>query len=391
MKIVITIPTYNEAANIAPLIEQLELEFKKMLRHDFFILVLDDSSPDGTADVVRGLSKKYPNVSLLLRTEKSGLGTAYLAGFDHAINIMSADVVVEMDADFQHDPKDVLRLIEEIDKGADYVIGSRFTKGGSIPKEWGIHRKFLSRGGNLFSKIVLGMWKTQDFTSGFKASRVKGFMEKIKLSDVKSKGFAYKIDLLYRMHKLGAKTVEVPIEFGLRDRGNSKMEISTILDSFLLVLRIRATEYQSFLLFLVVGSIGLAVDLMVFNLIIFLDAVRLVSIDTASVPTGTIASLVSGFIAMFTTFMLNNRWTFGDRKVNTASQFALSILTYYLFSYVPIVFRSWLVRFMVLRFGDTFLVNNLALFVGIFVGLVWNFTVYSKLIWKRQHNKVTGV
>lgn len=384
MKVVITIPTFNEVENIGPMIEALQSEFKKMLKHDFFILVIDDSSPDGTADVVTKMAHKMLNVHLLKREEKEGLGAAYAHGFHYAINMMDADVIVEMDADFQHDPKDVIRLVAKLDEGFDYVIGSRFTEGGSIPESWGFYRKFLSKGGSQFCKIVLGTKNINDFTSGFKASRVKNFVDKINLKEIRSQGFAYKIDLLYKMYKMNAKIVEVPIAFGVRDRGDSKMELSNFLDSLFLVIKIRALEFQSFLLFLVVGTIGLIVDLGIFNLFIFLSQLNLIDVGSQKLPTGALASLISGFVAMFTTFVLNNRWTFGDRKLNSVTQFATSIIIYYMSSYIPIIFRSWLVKYAVGSYGDTFLVNNGALFIGIFFGLIWNFTVYSKFIWKKE-------
>jgi dolichol-phosphate mannosyltransferase len=168
-------------------------------------------------EIVANLSKKYNFVHLLTEKEKAGLGAAYAYGFKYAMAEINPEVLVEMDADFQHDPKDVTRLVREISHGYDYVIGSRFTRGGSIPKEWGIYRKFWSVGGNLFSKVVLGIFNVNDFTTGFKASRVRGFVDKLDLDNILSKGFAYKIDLLFKMHKLGAKIKEIPIKFGLRD------------------------------------------------------------------------------------------------------------------------------------------------------------------------------
>jgi dolichol-phosphate mannosyltransferase len=231
MKVVVVIPTYNEAQNIIPLIDVLEVEFKKSPENDYHILVVDGNSPDGTGKLVTDASHTKPFVHLLLEQKKAGLGAAYVYGFKHAMKELNADVVVEMDADFQHNPSDVVRLVKEIENGYDYVIGSRFISGGSIPKDWAFHRKMLSIGGNIFTKVVLGIFNVNDFTSGFKASRVKNFVDKLELDSVLSGGFAYKIDLLFRMHKLKAKFKEVPIAFGLRDRGDSKMEKNNFSDS----------------------------------------------------------------------------------------------------------------------------------------------------------------
>ncbi len=391
MKVVVTIPTYNEVENIGRVLDGITDASRKMLKHDFFVLVVDANSPDGTGQIVEQKSKKNSNIKLLLEEKKQGLGAAYMFGFKYAMNVMDADVVVEMDGDMQHSPDDVLRLIAEIDKGSDYVIGSRFTAGGSIPNEWSLYRKILSKYGSVFAKIVLGIRTINDYTSGFKATRVKGFLEKIDLGAIASNGFAYKIELLYKMYLMGAKITEIPITFGLRDRGSSKMEMSNFLDSLLLVIKLRAAQSKSFLIFLVVGSIGFAVDTFIFNLVVFLGVVGVVQINSAPVPVGSFASLVSGFIAMFITYLLNNRWTFSDRKVQTGAGLAVSIIVYYLFSYAPILFRSWLVKYSIERFGDTFIINNAAFFFGIFVGLIWNFTVYSKIIWKDKPPEKVGV
>jgi dolichol-phosphate mannosyltransferase len=260
--------------------------------------------------------------------------------------------------------------VREVENGNDYVIGSRFTRGGSIPKEWQFRRKLLSFGGNLFSKIVLGIFNVNDFTSGYKASRVSGFVDKLDLENILSDGFAYKIDLLFKMHRLGAKIKEVPIKFGLRDRGDSKMEKNNFIDSIRVVLTLRFNENKNLFKFLAVGLIGLAVDTGLFNLL-----------RIALVPSG-LCALISGAIAMITTFMLNNHWSFKERKLEGLKTKIVSLVVYVVSSSVPILVRSKLVDFATLSYGDTFLVSNIAFFIGITFGLVWNFTVYSKIIWR---------
>jgi dolichol-phosphate mannosyltransferase len=370
MNIVIVIPTYNEAENIKRLIPSLFSTINEIKNHKIDVLVVDDSSPDGTGAEVLKLSKEFPNLHLLSKEKKEGLGAAYIYAFKRAMSDYNAEVIVEMDADLQHDPKDVRKLVTEIDNGFDYVVGSRFIKGGSIPDNWALYRKILSWGGNIFSKIVLWVFDVNDFTSGFCAFRVKGFFEKIDLDTLLSKGFAYKIDLMYKMHKLGAKTIEIPIIFGLRDRGDSKMEKNNLVDSLMVVIKIRARESKSFLRFLVVGIAGLFTDMGLFNIL------RL------GLLTSRYASAFSGFIAIFVTYTLNNNWSFSERKISTLSKTLKSLVIYYIFSYIPVVFRSWLIGFSVRIFGDSFLVANSAFFVGVVVGLVWNFTVYSKIIWR---------
>ncbi len=370
MEVVVVIPTYNEADNIRQLIAILAEEFVQ-IPHNCRALVVDDSSPDGTYRIVEELRSQYPFLHLLVRKEKTGIGGAYFAGFKQAM-AMGADVVIEMDADFQHDPRDVKRLVQAIDEGYDYAVGSRFVAGGKIPKEWAFYRKFLSFGGSLFSKIVLGMPKHNDFTSGFKASRVKGFVDQINFDGVLSKGFAYKIDLLYRMHKLGAKFKEVPISFGLRDRGDSKMGKDNMFDCLKVVLRLRYNDSKHFVKFLAVGLAGFFVDFVLAN------GFRLSILQSAQ------ASLLAGFIAMLTTYTLNNFWSFRDRQqiVGVANRIK-SIVIYVVSSYLPILFRSWLIRTSTLAFGDNVLIFNVTFLLGVVIGLIWNFTVYSKIIWKK--------
>ena len=388
MKIVVTIPTYNESETIGTVIDQVMEEAKKVQKHDIFMLIVDGNSPDGTAEIVRKKSTKYPNVKLLMEDEKKGLGAAYIYGFKHAINVMDADVLIEMDGDLQHKPEDVVKLIAEIDSGADYVIGSRFIEGGSIPEDWAFYRKFLSKYGSLFTKMVLGIKSVTDYTSGFKATRVKGFMDKLDLNEITSSGFSYKMELLYKLNKMGAKIKEIPIEFGKRDKGASKMELKNFMESLWLVMNLRAQDSRAFLTFLAVGAIGFFVDAFVFNIVVFMGSVGAIIIRTIDVPLGSIASLISGFIAMTVTYILNNKWTFEDRKIEETQHIAGSILIYYISSYLPILLRSWLVKFSVETFGDTIIINNGAFLLGIVIGLIWNFTVYNRIIWREKKENI---
>jgi len=369
MNFVIVIPTYNEAENIGRLIEVLDKKFKEIPKHTFNILVVEGNSPDGTADIVREKSKKYPFVHLLMEKEKKGLGAAYIYAFKHAMKNLDPDVLIEMDADFQHDPEDIKRFVAATEEGYDYVIGSRFTKGGSIPKEWEFYRKIISIGGNLFTKVVLGIFDISDFTTGYKASRVKGFVDKMNLDTIMSSGFAYKMELLYRMHKMGAKIKEIPIKFGLREGGVSKMERNNPFDSLRVVLTLRFKEYKKFIKFCVVGLAGLFVDTGLFNIFrIFIDS--------------AVSALISGGFGMLTTFILNNKWSFKENEIKGIQNKSKSFVFYVAFSVIPIIVRSWLVRLSTKQYGNTLLVSNAAFFVGIVFGLIWNFTVYSKIIWR---------
>lgn len=235
-KIVVIIPTFNEKKSIIPLIGALESEFKSMPSHEMEILIVDGNSPDGTADAVRGMMPANQNLKLIVEKEKQGLGMAYIAGMRYAIDQLGADAFIEFDGDFQHDPKDIRRLVAEYDKGYDYVIGSRYVAGGSIPREWAWYRKLLSRFGSLFTQYMLWL-PVKDNTSGFKLTRVEGFASHLPLDKdrILSRRHAYKIHLLYEMFRLGAKIKEVPIKFLERRGGDSKSSSEDIFESLRVV------------------------------------------------------------------------------------------------------------------------------------------------------------
>ena len=235
MKITVIIPTYNEHEAIGVLISTLENEFQT-INHSLSILIVDGNSPDRTADTVRQQMSNYPNIHLLVEKEKLGLGMAYVSGMRYAIEKLNADSFIEFDGDFQHNPKDIKRLVDEFDNGYDYVIGSRYVQGGSVPPEWAWYRKFLSRFGGLFAKYVLWL-PTNDNTSGLKLTRVKGFVDKLSLSEDKilSRRYAYKIQFLYEMVLAGARVKEIPIIFLNRESGDSKSSLEDIIESLKVV------------------------------------------------------------------------------------------------------------------------------------------------------------
>ena len=213
MKIIVIIPTYNEKDNIKPLIQAINKQRKQIKNHQLEVLFVDDTSPDKTYQIIQNQQKKYPWVHLLLNKQKQGLGVAYVKGMRHAIAKLKAQAFIEMDADFQHNPEEIKSLINAMDQGADYVIGSRYIKGGSIPKEWEFNRKFLSVVGNLVARILLLMPQIHDVTTGFKLTKVNGFIKKLSLDPKRllSTSFAYKIQLLYEAVHAGTKVKEVPV------------------------------------------------------------------------------------------------------------------------------------------------------------------------------------
>ena len=229
MKITIIIPTYNEIDTIGALIDKLLLVCAEMPQHIFSILVVDSNSQDGTASLVEEKARKHGTVHLLKQNERRGLGSAYVLGMQYAARRLAADAFIECDADFQHDPRDIKRLITEFDNGYDYVIGSRYVPGGSVPHEWKWYRKIISRWSNVFIRLILHI-PIADATSGLKLTRVQTFSERLPLEERKlySRFHAYKIHLLYCMFAYGAKVKEVPITF--HERGNGASKLRTIKD-----------------------------------------------------------------------------------------------------------------------------------------------------------------
>lgn len=236
-KIVIVIPTYNEIGHTKKMIEVvMDKVFPKIKSHEMMLLYVDSHSPDGTGKLIQQEAKKYPGKLFLLdEGGKYGLGMAYAHGFRYAIEKLHADGVMEMDSDFQHDPYDIPRFLAEFDKGYDYILGSRYIPGGSIPKEWGLDRKLLSIVGNLIYRIGLLMFSLHDFTTGFRLARVKGLLGTINFEKVFSASFTYKTRLLYEIVKRGGKVKEIPIKFNTRLTGDSKMTTNTIFESIKII------------------------------------------------------------------------------------------------------------------------------------------------------------
>jgi len=230
----VCLPTYNERENLESMVRALARE----LRDGDRVLVIDDASPDGTGVIADGLAGELPFVSVLHRERKEGLGPAYLAGFARAL-ADGAELVLEMDCDFSHDPKDVPRLIAAAEEGADLVLGSRYVAGGSIPN-WGLVRRAISLGGNVYAQVIL-QCRLRDLTGGFKCFR-RRVLETVDLAAIDSKGYAFQIETTYRVVRAGFDVVEVPIAFVDREHGHSKMDGSIVVEAVWKVplLRLRA-------------------------------------------------------------------------------------------------------------------------------------------------------
>lgn len=218
----LVLPTYEEAANLEAFIAAVLPVLPASAR----ILVVDDSSPDGTGEIADRLAAEEPRISVLHRPRKEGLGPAYIAGFRQAL-AQGAQLLVEMDSDFSHDPSYLPALLAAMDE-ADLAIGSRYVAGGGVA-DWGVVRRTISRGGSAYSRVVLGL-DVCDLTAGFKCFR-REVLEAIDLDSIESKGYAFQVEITYRTVQCGFKVVEVPIVFRDRQRGASKIDSSVIREA----------------------------------------------------------------------------------------------------------------------------------------------------------------
>lgn len=230
----VILPTYNEAGNIERMVEAVGPK----LSADDRILIVDDNSPDGTGRIADGLVADDPRVKVLHRPGKQGLGPAYIAGFRRALE-GGAGLVVQMDADFSHDPAYLPRLIAA-SALADLVVGSRYVPGGGIT-EWGAARRLISRGGSLYSRVVLGV-PVRDLTGGFKCFR-REVLESIELNTVNASGYSFQVEMTYRVLKAGFEVIEVPITFRERQAGSSKMSNSIVIEAAWRVPAIRISSF----------------------------------------------------------------------------------------------------------------------------------------------------
>jgi len=384
---VIVIATYNEAGSVALMMDTLFNQiFPTIKNWDCRVLIVDDTSPDKTYEIVTGLQKKYSKLHLLINPLKLGMGNAVVKGFHYAIDKLKADVVVEFDCDFQHPPQDIPKLLAEIDNGYDFVIGSRKIKGGSVPDSWGFVRKFFTYVGGFTSRFVMffpfrPFFQVTDPTTGLRASRVKGFVDKIDLDHLYSLKFGYKIELLFRMIQLKARFKEIPLRFGLRETGESKIAKDTAKDILWVSILCRWHDpfTQKFLKFGVVGGFGFIVN--VVGAKIF-KSLLITPTSNVSLLNGLCNAMASE-IAIISNFIWNNVWTFAKEKISSPAKLFSKFITFNLSSVITgIVVPSVVIAILTSLFGDyLFLFQIIAIF-GLTIPLNW--FVYNKFIWKKK-------
>ena len=374
MKIVIIPATYNEKGNIERLITILEKEvFPKIKNHEMYILVADDNSPDGTAIEVKKLMGKWKNIGISSGI-RNGLGAAYIRGMTYAVEKLGADVIFEIDADLQHDPHKIPQFIKKIEEGYDMVVGNRYSDGGSIPENWPLLRKIFSIVANIFVRIVFTKFSIHDWTGGYRALKKEVFLkEKPKLDNYS--GYIFQISFLHRAVRDGFKIGEVPFHFSDRTMGNSKIApLGYIADvvGYVVISRIKELIFGKFGKFLIIGGTGFII-----NAIFLRMLVERANWHPAS------ANLIGGVVAIFFNYNLNNLWTFKDRQSSGFVSYFLKLIGFYLSSGTGVLFiQTGTILALTQFFGkENYFIYFL---IGTFFLLIWNFTMYSKVIWKNK-------
>ncbi len=369
-KVVIVMPAYNEAENIGKMADELlGVEFPKITGAEMHLLIVDGNSPDGTGKIVKDKLPKYKNLHLLSK-EKGGLGADYVAGFKYAMDKLDADAVMEMDADFQHPTRFVKPMVDAYLNGADYVIGSRYIPGGSVPKEWAFFRKAVSYFGNLFIRLVLLKPNLHDLTTGFRLTRVKGVLDKIDLDNImEPKRFAYKVDLLYQSIKNSKKVMEVPLEFASRTAEVSKFNPKEMISTFKVAIILGIRDKARFIKFGTVGFVGYLVN--AFGLALF---------SRMMLPE-LLIWIFATELAVICNFILNNIWTFKSEKISGVGQLLNKFLQFNGTSVGALAIQALFGTLGVKFFGPGSR-QILLPFIILFFVLPYNYFMYNVVIWK---------
>ncbi|MCL1994467.1 MAG: glycosyltransferase family 2 protein [Spirochaetes bacterium] len=367
MKTLIIIITYNEIENIPLLIPQLF----ETIPPNVDVLVVDDSSPDGTGAAVEELAKKYPGrLHLFTRPVKEGTAKAYLAGFRWGME-KNYDAYLQFDGDFSHNPKYIAAMLEEI-KTHDVVVGSRYIKGGHI-EDWTLQRKIISRGGSLYSRIILSC-PVKDLTGGYNMWR-KTALEKINLDGIISKSYSLQIELKYKAFCAGCSIKEVPITFTDRERGVSKISNNTLLEALVNVWKIKKNvnidgAIDQFLKFAATGGLGAVLNLLIFFL----------SVDVAGLPPVPVSVALFLLIGL-QNYIINHKWSF---KQNTGGE-PLSFKKWFMFmcgALVGYLANVSAMSFMLWQFELPW--KTIAQASGIAVGMFINFAVSRTIVFRKK-------
>ncbi|HLD02031.1 MAG TPA: glycosyltransferase family 2 protein [Patescibacteria group bacterium] len=377
MKAAIILPTYNEKDNIEPMITVLQKEvFPTIKNYEMHIVVVDDSSTDGTSQIVEKLVDRYAkNLHLIKNGPKEGLGAAYIRGMSQTIEKLNADVLFEMDADGQHDPQKIPVFLKKIDEGYDMVIGNRFSDGGSIPQNWPTLRKAYSIIANLFVRAVLGRFHIHDWTGGYRALKKEVFLkEKEKLKGFK--GYTFQVAFLHNVVKDGYRVAEVPFHFTDRTLGKSKIasgEYIFNLLRYILTARFWELVRSPFLKYAITGFLGYLIN-----------AVSLEVFSAGFAFHTFLAAVLASELSIIWNFFLNNFWSFSKYQVTSPGRFLLKFLQFNLVSAGSVLINSTIVFLGTHLFGNTTFVRQLSLIIAIgFFVIPYSYSMYNIFIWKR--------
>jgi dolichol-phosphate mannosyltransferase len=366
-RLLVCVPTYNEVENIGPFIDAV---FEN-IPPEAHVLVIDDNSPDGTAQIVEKTAKKYPErLHLLNRPGKQGLAAAYLAAFEWGL-AEGCDVFLEMDADFSHNPAYIPAMLGEI-QARDVVIGSRNIKGGGV-EGWTFFRNAISKGGSFYSRAVLGC-PIKDLTGGFNMW-TKAALEKIGLGNIISKGYLFQAEMKYRAYIAGCPIKEIPIIFSDRKRGVSKMSRKIIIEALINIWKIKfaagsGTALTQFVKFSLTGGLGTVTNLAIFFL----------CVDIAGLPEIPV-SVCCFLVAVTQNYIINHKWSF---KRDTENE-ALSLKRWLQFiaaSLFGLAVNIAAMTFVLKNFAPPY--KFIAQACGIATGMIINFTLSKLFVWRKK-------
>ena len=368
-KVVVVAPTYNEKGEIENLVNKVFYQAKSLPNWELYLLIVDSRSTDGTVEKVKKLQKKFPNLHLL-ETEKEGLGKAYLKGFKYCEEKINPYLVIQIDADGQHDPNKIPEFIKKIEQGADFVVGTRYSMGGSIPKNWGLHRKILSIGANSVIKFGFMKLKVTEWTNGYRA--IKFWVVKNAYDYLKNySGYVFQVAFLDFAIKNNAVLGEIPIHFKERTTGISKINtFQYSSQTFLYVFK-----NSSFIKFVIVGLAGFAVDFSFAYL--FINKLHI-----AKEP----ANMYSAELAIFFNFMLNNFWSFKDKKiVGGFFAYLIKFVTFNFVSSGSIIIQGVGLSLALKFIGYTpnsWIIYKILIIA--FIIIPYSYILYNKFIWKKK-------
>ena len=367
---VIIIPTYNEIGNIKEIIFAIKSQIELCKGWKVSLLIVDSSSPDGTASTVKEIQKNNDFI-YLIETKKEGLGKAYINGFHYALEKLKADVVFEMDADFSHNPKHIPEFLEQIDKGNSFIIGARYIKGGSIPADWGFDRKFFSVLGNLIIRFGFMKLQITDWTSGYRAIKSDIVRNCLPLLD-KYSGYVFQVAILDNAIKQKAKIKEIPINFVDRKEGVSKINSFQYTTQTLFYV----FSHSPFIRFVLVGGSGFLLDMS----LVYTFTHILFHISSSN------ATMISASTTALYNFLLNNFWSFSHKKADSEKKvFAKMIIKYAMVSCGNILIQWSGVKILEMYFGLAFVKQYILIIkiciITLFV-IPYSYFFYNRFVWK---------